>query len=178
MGLATAKHLYPMGVRLSLIDYRKEPLDATIKEIKNSSPESDPSNILASVTDVRSSQQVDDWIDQTVSRFGALHGAANLAGVVGPGIGKYKITEISDEEWKFVTDINLTGVFYALRAQLRAMRKLELQGSIINAASTAGIEGNPFNSTYTAAKHGVVGLSRSAAKEFGVHGIRVNALAP
>lgn len=128
--------------------------------------------------DVRKSKEVDSWIDKTVSKFGALDGAANLAGVVGKHIGIHSITDLSDEEWSFVMDINITGVFYALRAQLRAMQALGNGGSIVNAASTAGIEGNAKNANYSAAKHGVIGLSRSAAKEVGEFGIRVNAIAP
>lgn len=135
--------------------------------------------VLAVVTDVRSSAQVDAWVESTVQKFGRLDGAANLAGVVGRGIGTMKLTEMTDKDWDFMTSINLTGVFYAVRAQIRAMEKLGTPaGSIVNAASTAGIEGNAFNADYSAAKHGVVGLSRSAAKEWGDKNIRVNCVAP
>lgn len=113
-----------------------------------------------------------------MSHFGHLDGAANLAGVVGKHIGIHNITQLSDEERKFANDVNLTSVFYALRAQLQAMEKLGNGGSIVNAASTAGIEGNAKNANYSAAKHGVVGLSRSAAKEVGRSRIRINAIAP
>lgn len=71
--------------------------------------------------------------------------------------------------------VNLTGVFYSMRAQLRVMAG---PGSIVNAASIAGLEGHPRNANYTASKHGVVGLTRSGAKEVGIKNIRINAIAP
>jgi len=71
--------------------------------------------------------------------------------------------------------VNLTGVFYCMRAQLRVMKG---PGSIVNAASTAGLEGYANNANYTTSKHGVIGLRRSGAKEVGKKGIRVNAVAP
>ncbi|CAK7245664.1 MAG: hypothetical protein STHCBS139747_007249 [Sporothrix thermara] len=183
IGRATAKHLFSLGVNLSVADNRKDALDAAVAEIKaqplaegvTTAPQ-----VYARVTDVRSSAEVDAWIDETVRTLGGLDGAANLAGVVGKHIGKHDVTDLSDEEWAFVTDINLTGVFYAMRAQLRAMRKLGggAPRSIVNAASTAGIAGDAKNASYSAAKHGVVGLTRSAAKEVGRDNIRVNCVAP
>lgn len=165
-----------MGVRLSLTDNREAALQDAVSSIKSSS--TSDNELFSTVSDVRSSQQVNAWIDATVERFGALDGAANLAGVVHKRIGIADITEMTDEEWSFVNDINLTGVFYAVRAQLQALQKLGKGGSIVNAASTAGIEGNARNANYSAAKHGVVGLTRSAAKEVGRKGIRINAIAP
>jgi NAD(P)-dependent dehydrogenase (short-subunit alcohol dehydrogenase family) len=139
--------------------------------------------IFAIVTDVRSSEQVDRWISKTVERFGRLDGAANLAGVVGRHIGEGTILDMTDADWGFMIGINLSGVFFALRAQIKAMKELIEAGkmtgaSIVNAASTAGIEGNAKNSDYAAAKHGVVGLSRSMAKEWGHLNIRCNAISP
>lgn len=178
IGLATAKNLYPMGVRLSLTDIRKEALEAAIPQITSTSSTTSTDNIFHTVTDTRSSPQVDSWIQSTVSHFGALDGAANLAGVVHKNIGISNITQLTDEEWHFVNNVNLHGVFYAVRAQLQAMEKLGKGGSIVNAASTAALEGLAKNANYCAAKHGVVGLTRSAAKEAGRMGVRVNAVAP
>jgi NAD(P)-dependent dehydrogenase (short-subunit alcohol dehydrogenase family) len=206
IGFATAQYLYSLGATLSITDIRQEALDAAVPLIISSPVQAASTSIvpkgllqntedilsasrndnenqvqlygdrlLAIVTDVRASKQVDRWIEQTVKAFGKLDHAANLAGVVGRGIGRSLLTELTDDAWAFVLDINLTGVFYAMRAQLRALGK---GGSIVNAASTAGIEGGKCNSDYAASKHGVVGLTRSAAKEVGGRGVRVNAIAP
>lgn len=178
IGLATAKHLYSLGAQVSITDVRNEVLETALKTITASTFQPDSNRIFLAVTDVQSSAQVDTWINDTVSHFGRLDGAANLAGVMGKHIGIYNIMPLSNEEWNFVNDVNLTGVFNALRAQLQAMENLGNGGSIVNDASTAGIEGNAKNANYSAANHGVVGLSRSAAKEVGMSGIRVNAIAP
>lgn len=155
------------------------------KAIKDDNPVIETGNdrIFAIVTDVRSAEQVERWIKGTVDKFGRLDGAANLAGVVGRHIGTGTILDMTDDDWSFMIGINLTGVFNALRAQIRVMKELVESGkikgaSIVNAASTAGIEAGPTNSDYCAAKHGVVGLSRSMAKEWGHLNIRCNAVAP
>lgn len=172
MGLATAKLLYPMGVKLSLTDVRKDALDAAIPEITSKSS-AGPSNILTTATDVRSSSQVDTWIKNTRTEFGVLNGAANFAGIYQK---RQPITAMSDKDWSFVQDVNLHGTFFALRAQLRAMGAGG--GSIVNTASIAGLHGSIASAEYTASKHGVIGLTRTAATEAGPVGIRVNVIAP
>jgi NAD(P)-dependent dehydrogenase (short-subunit alcohol dehydrogenase family) len=172
MGLATAHYLAERGASLSLADINQKTLDAAKESIENKVPHA---RILTSVVDVSKSAQVDDWISSTVSKLGGLDGAVNLAGVIGKSLGIAKTTEMSDEEWDFVLGVNLTGLFYCLRAQLRVISH---GGSIVNAASTGGLVGLSHMTAYAAAKHGVVGLTRSSAKEFGDKEIRVNCVCP
>jgi len=82
--------------------------------------------------DVTSCKEVDDWINGIVEKFGKLDGAANCAGIVGKKHGITKITELEDEEWERIIGINLTGLMYSLRAELR---KISPKGSIVNISS-------------------------------------------
>jgi NAD(P)-dependent dehydrogenase (short-subunit alcohol dehydrogenase family) len=176
IGLATAKVLFTQGAKLSLLDLRKESLETAVSEILGKSPQSDDkSHIISTAVDIRSSEQVDAWVNQTVKHFGHLDGAANVAGVIGKHYGIHDITELSNEEWDFINGTNLTGLFYCLRAQLKAIRD---GGSIVNTSSVVGLEGHGKNGAYSVSKHGVIGLTKSAAKEVGSRGIRVNSIAP
>ena len=118
---------------------------------------------------------MNSWIEKTVSHFGRLDGAANIAGVTGKSYGVYDLSQLSNEEWDFITRTNLTGLFYCMRAQLRVLSD---GSAVVNAASIARLEGSPTNRAYCATKHAVIGLSKSAAGEFGGRGIRVNGVAP
>lgn len=122
---------------------------------------------------VRDSESVLKWINATVKHFGRLDGAANLAGVFKASDGTIETED--DKTWDFMLGVNLTGVMHCLRAQLPY---LSSGGSIVNAASILGIQGAAGSASYSASKHGVVGLTRSAAKDVGKKGVRVNAIAP
>lgn len=110
-----------------------------------------------------------------MSQFGHLDGAANLAGVIPQSIGVGYLIDQDLKEWDFVLSVNLTGVLHCLKAQLKVMSD---HGAVVNASSIAGLQGREKNSSYSASKHGVLGLTRSAAKEVGVRGVRVNAICP
>jgi NAD(P)-dependent dehydrogenase (short-subunit alcohol dehydrogenase family) len=175
IGLTTAKMLANRGALLSLADLNAASLDAVKADLKAENPSLD---VITTALDVRNVSEVDAWITNTVQHFGRLDGALNLAGVIGKSLGNPVtggVKDLTDDEWEFVVGINLTGVFNCMRAQLRVMAD---GGSVVSASSIAGITGRGFNSTYSAAKHGVVGLTRSAAKEVGVRGIRVNCICP
>ncbi|KAJ6005143.1 hypothetical protein N7540_012942 [Penicillium herquei] len=163
MGLATAKLLASRGAIISLADIN----EAAVKSAQESLS---GKNHIYTVVDVRRSEDVDAWINSTVEKLGKLDGAVNMAGIISPA---QPITEISDETWDFNFGVNTRGVFFCLRAQLRAMKA---GASIVSAASTFGQMGAPGVSPYCASKAAVIGLSRTAAKEN--QKIRVNCVAP
>ncbi|EXJ76283.1 uncharacterized protein A1O5_00791 [Cladophialophora psammophila CBS 110553] len=171
IGLATAKILASRGAKLSLADWNEEALKDAVKGFKSS-------EILTTKLDVRSSQDVDQWIAKTVEHFSRLDGAANCAGVFGKHAKNEPLAHVSNEQWDTAIGINLTGLMYCVRAELQQFEKKGTGGSIVNVASVAGLLGLPGSAAYTASKHGVVGMTRAAAKEYGPKGIRINAVAP
>jgi NAD(P)-dependent dehydrogenase (short-subunit alcohol dehydrogenase family) len=171
IGLATAKILASRGATLSLADLQEKALSQTASHIL----ETYNTLVHTFALDVRSRDAVDSWIAETVERFGRLDGAANLAGVIGKSIGVKGVADTDEDEWDFIIAVNLTGVMHCMRAQMKVIAD---SGSIVNAASIAGLTGRPNNGAYAASKHGVIGLTRSAAKEIGARGVRVNSIAP
>jgi NAD(P)-dependent dehydrogenase (short-subunit alcohol dehydrogenase family) len=125
-------------------------------------------------TDVSSADDANAAVRATVERFGRLDCAVNNAGVRGSACD---ITDVTDEQWDEVMAVNLSGLFRCLRAELQQMAD-HRRGSVVNIASGAVFGVTPQLSPYIASKYGVVGVTRSAAREMGKHGIRVNAVCP
>ncbi|KAK0384229.1 hypothetical protein NLU13_8317 [Sarocladium strictum] len=173
IGLATAQQLFSRGAKLSLSDRSSISLEQAAQAILEANPARDKEDLMTTTVDVMFSAQVSSWIEQTVSRFGKLDGAVNSAGITAVKTGR--VRDLTDENWALCMNINAAGVFYSMRAEILAMVN---GGSIVNTASVAGLIAVPMAAEYSASKHAVVGLTKTAAREEGKSGIRVNAVAP
>lgn len=173
IGLSTAHLLASRHAALALADINSTTLSAA----KQSLLEAYPSlNIHVFVVDVSSESSVSSWLDAVQAHFGHIDGAVNLAGIIPRTIGLSGVDVQDLDDWNRVIGVNLTGTMLCMKYQLRLMSD---HGSIVNASSIGGVQGLPFNAAYSASKHGVIGLTRSVAKEVGkTRGIRVNAVCP
>jgi len=169
MGLATARAFAEAGAAVVLVDVREDLVKAEAQKLVTAGHKA-----LAVRCDVSDDEQVAAMVDRTVAEFGHLDAAFNNAGVmarIAP------TAESTREEWDRVIGINLRGVWSCMKYELRQMER-QGSGAIVNNASVGALTGNPGIGSYIASKHGVVGLTRTAALEYIQHGIRVNAVNP
>jgi len=169
IGRATALAFAREGARIVVSGRRDEAGHALAEELRRLGVEAE--FIRA---DVRHEGDVRDLIDKTVTRFGRLDAAVNNAGTEGKA---GPVTEQTPESYAATFDTNVLGVLLSMKHEMRVMQA-QRSGRIVNLSSTMGQRGAPGASLYTASKHAVEGLTKSAALEGAASGIRVNAIAP
>jgi len=166
IGAAVARELARCGAKLIVADRDTSRLIDTLGALE------EQTEVLALGVDVASFESMEQTIAAGMKQFSRLDFAVNSAGI---DLARCPIAQYSPEDWNKIIAVNLTGVFNALRCQLPVMRE---GGSIVNVASILGHRGFGGQPAYTAAKHGVVGLTKAAALDHAKQNIRINAVAP
>jgi len=175
IGRATAVAMAREGARVAVADRAEETAAETVALINAAGGQA-----IAIGGDVTKEADVAAMVERTVSAFGRIDCAFNNAGVATRAVGPagQRIHELSQASFDTMLAVNLTGVFLCLKHEVAQMLTQGVGGAIVNTASIAGLIGLPTSAHYVAAKHGVVGLTKTAAMEYAQDGIRVNCVNP
>jgi len=179
MGLATARRLAEFKAKaIAIGDFNTKNFEEVKKEILKINPDV---KVLTSKLDVASSSSVNAWIQEIIDTFGALDGAVNAAGVAQVVGARQKptILEETDETWERTMGVNINGIFYSTRAQVKAMVSLpKAPRSIVNISSLVSLVHGPDAYAYAVSKHAAATLTTCVAKDVLSFGIRVNTISP
>ena len=165
IGLVTAENFAKEGAKVAICDINA---DSGATAAKALGPEASFAQV-----DVANSTSVSDWVDAVLDQFGQIDVLVNNAGITRDGL----IMRMKEEDWDAVISVNLKSAFNCIKAISKIMVK-QRSGRIINLASVVGVMGNPGQANYVASKAGMIGLTKTVAKELGSRGITVNAVAP
>jgi NAD(P)-dependent dehydrogenase (short-subunit alcohol dehydrogenase family) len=169
MGLAAARAFAEAGAAMTLADINTAAVTTAAEELAAAGHQ-----VLGVTCDVTDEDQVAATVAAAVAAFGRLDMAFNTAGIQ---ISYAGLAEEEAENFARVNAVNYHGVWASMKHELRQMR-IEGAGSIVNCSSIGGLIGGPGRAAYHASKHAVIGLTKSAAKEYGPHGVRINAVCP